>query len=67
MDGMVSFQKQEGKKRKINSYRDPKSLKTYRTACIFGDRILKGMIQNKAKSTTLSRLYFYPSASFLHH
>lgn len=63
----VSFQKQKGKKRKINSFRDPKSLKTYWTACIFGDRILNGMIQNKAKSRTLSRLYFYPPTSFLHH
>lgn len=58
MDGMVSFRKQEGNKRKINSYRDPKSLKTYGTACIFEDRILKAMIQNKAQSRTLADFTF---------
>lgn len=67
MGVMVSFQKQEGKKREINSYRDPKQIKTSWTACILGDRILKGMIWNKAKSRTFSRPYFDTSASFLHH
>lgn len=45
----ANFQKQEGKKRKINSYNGPKSLKTYWTACIFQNRIPKGMIWNKSK------------------
>lgn len=58
MDGVESFQKQEGKKRKINNFRDPKSLKTYWIACIFGDRILKGMMQIKQRVEHLADFTF---------
>lgn len=42
MHVIASYQEEEGKNKNLETH--PKSLKTYWTACIFEDIILKGMI-----------------------